>query len=90
MLDKTINTDLNTLKRITSGLIQNATYKVDKVAKKRIAQAMSQRGREIRWVAPIIIKRQSKNCIKLHFICYITLVGKENNSALRILKNITS
>lgn len=51
-----INTGLTTLKRISPGLIQNTRNQADKVAQKRIAQAITQGEKEVEKVAPIVIK----------------------------------
>ena len=51
----TINTSLNTFKRIYPGLVENAGNKIDKVRKK-ILQIMSQGWKELERVTPIIHK----------------------------------
>ena len=53
----TINTGLNTLKRMVPGLIENAENKIGKVTEKRIAQVISQGGKELERVSPIILKK---------------------------------
>ena len=56
----TVSTGLNTVIKIAPRTIQNTTNQVDKVAKKRIAQAISQGGKEVKRVAAIIIKIATK------------------------------
>ena len=72
ILQNIVNTSLNILKRMALGLIQKAEIQVDKIAKNRIEQAISQGWKEIQRVAAITIKiweRWLKNCIKFKFIC---------------------
>ena len=56
----TVSTGLNTVIKIAPRIIQNTTNQVDKVAKKRIAQVISQGGEEVKSVAAIIIKIATK------------------------------
>ena len=55
-----MSTGLNTVIKIAPRIIENTTSQVDKVAKKRIAQVISQGGEEVKSVAPIIIKIATK------------------------------
>lgn len=51
-----MNTKLKTFQRITPGLIQNTTKKIDKIAEKIIAQAISQGKKEVERVVLIVLK----------------------------------
>lgn len=78
----TINTGLNTFKRIDPGLVENAGNKIDKVTKK-ILQIMSQGGKELERVTPIIHKEAIGQLYRTPFGLLGKFARNNINSALR-------
>ena len=76
-----------TLKRI-AGLIQNTTNQVHLIAQKNIARAVSQEGKEVERVAPVVIKKSIEELYKSPFRLLGIFDQQKYHAALRKLNTI--